>query len=191
MPFHPRNNQPANIQTMAMPNPQADPYGFVRRLHAAEFHWFFVQGVSAINNGLIVPGASSILNGIEASLRFTIAQLENTDQSEAPSPYKVLSNNLLLAASDLGMPVQDLAFPSETDFKVKLASKKPNRVDVEIVRQRNNICHGNVFEYFNRDLGPDNLLFTPECLSDFADQLIVVANRWSDSLGRFRDSKGF
>jgi len=55
---------------MAIPNPQADPCGFVRRLYAAEFHWFFVQGVAAINKGLIVPGASSILNGIEASLQF-------------------------------------------------------------------------------------------------------------------------
>ena len=176
---------------MAMPNPHADPYNFVRRLHAAEFHWFFVQGVAAINNGLFVPGASSILNGIEASLRFTIAELENTDHREAPSPYKVLSNNLLLAAGDLGMPVQDLAFPSETDFNAKLASEKPNLVNVEIVRQRNNICHGNVFEYFNSELGSDNLFFTPECLTDFADQLIVVANRWCDSLGRFRDAKGF
>ena len=41
-----------------------------------------------------------------------------------------------LSAADLGMPVDTLAFPGEEDFFTKLASQKPNRVDVELVRHR-------------------------------------------------------
>lgn len=158
---------------------------FFEVLAAAEFHWFFIQGLQAIRSRLYVPGVSSLLNGVEASIRVTIAQISGQEPEEL-SPYRVLSNSLIRDAEVLGMPVHLLAFPGETDFAEKLASVKPNKVDVEIVRQRNNICHGNIFEFINRDLGPNDAFFTPECLRVFADALLEMSHVWADGLGSFR-----
>ena len=164
---------------------------FFESLCAAEFHWFFVQGLDAISNGFFVPGVSSLLNGVEASLRVTIAQVSSGEKSvEDISPYKVLSNNLIKNAADLGMPIDALAFPGENDFRVRLSSQKPNKIDVEIVRQRNNICHGNIFEFINRELGPENSFFTPESLKPLAYTLLEVSHGWAEDLGKFRQSKG-
>ena len=163
---------------------------FFETLSAAEFHWFFVQGLDAIMNGLFVPGVSSLLNGIEASLRVTIAQVSTDAKTiEELSPYKVLSNTLIVNARDLGLPVEALAFPGETDFLAKLVSVKPCRVDVEIVRQRNNICHGDIFDYINRDLGPENSFFTPECLRPLSYSVLDVSMRWAEQLGQYRRAK--
>lgn len=166
---------------------------FIETLCAAEFHWFFVQGLDAIKNEYYVPGVSSLLNGIEASLRVTIAQVSG-ELAEKPldelSPYRVLSNNLILNAQELGMPVVALAFPGETDFLVKLRTAKPNRLDVDVVRQRNNICHGDIFDFINRDLGAENTFFTPECLRPLALTLVEVSHVWARELVRFRRSKG-
>lgn len=164
---------------------------FFEKLCAAEFHWFFVQGVDAIENGFFIPGVSSLLNGIEASLRVTIAQVScQAEVVDALSPFRVLSNKLILNAEELGMPVNKLAFPEEADFEAKLRSEKSHRVDVEVVRQRNNICHGNVFEFVNRELGPENSFFTPESLKPLAFTLLEVAYMWAQELGAFRRSNG-
>lgn len=160
---------------------------FFEWLCAAEFHWFFVQGLDAIKSEFYVPGVSAILNGIEASLRVTISQVSSYQVAvQEPSPYKVLSNNLINQAKELGMPVQCLAFPNETDFEEKLQSSKPNRVDVELVRMRNNICHGNIFEFINTELGPENSFFTPECLRELSEQLLKISYNWAEELGKFR-----
>jgi len=160
---------------------------FFERLCAAEFHWFFVQGVDAIMNGLYVPGVSSLLNGVEASLRMTLAQVTASEHPVTEmSPYRVLSNNLILNARDVGMPISVLALPDEADFDQKLNSQKPNRVDVEIVRYRNNICHGNILEFINRDLGEENSFFTPVSLRSLAFILLDIAGVWAEQLGQFR-----
>jgi hypothetical protein len=166
----------------------AEQNHFIESIGAAEFHWFFVQGLQAIRAGLYLPGVSCLLNGIEASLRVTITQASGRALDiEGPSPYQVLSNNLLLTAQALGMPVHLLAFPSENDFQAKLATTKPDRIDVEIVRNRNNICHGNVFEFIDREL-EGTALFTPECLRDLAQTLLNISYAWVDGLGAFRRS---
>lgn len=166
--------------------PQADSFGFAPRLRASEFHWFFIQGVRAIQHGYFIPGTSSLLNGIEASLRFTLAQIANGSEYAELSEYKVLSNKLINEALQHGLPVESLAFPNESNFLGKLASKKPNRINVEIVRQRNNICHGNILEYVNEDLGAGNSFFTPECLCELSDILIQISDSWAEGLGQFR-----
>ena len=162
---------------------------FVERLCGAEVHWFFVQGLQAIRSNLYVPGVCSLLNGIEASLRVTIARATSGGCIEELSPYRVLSNTLIKSGQQLGMPVEALAFPDEVDFLAKLATDKPNRIDVEVVRQRNNLCHGNVFEYINRELGPGMAIFTPECFRDLAEVLLGVSDRWTEALGQFLGSK--
>jgi len=104
------------------------------------------------------------------------------------SPYRVLSNNLIFNARDMGMPIAVLAFPNEADFDRKLESQKPNRVDVEIVRYRNNICHGNILEFVNRDLGKENSFFTPISIRSLAFILIDISGAWAEQLGQFRRS---
>lgn len=163
---------------------------FFERLCAAEFHWFFVQGVDALLNGLYVPAVSSLLNGIEASLRVTLDQINNPNKEiKDLTPYKVLSNNLIINARDYGMPTDCLAFPNELDFNQKLNSIKPNKIDVEIVRQRNNICHGNILEFVNRELGVENSFFTPVSLRKLSFDLLDVSGEWAEKLGKFREIK--
>ena len=149
-------------------------------------HWFFVQAVDALEHELYIPACSSMLNGIEASLRITMHQLEKSEDIFNLSPYQVLSNPLISTAKDCGLPVHTLALSHENDFESKLNSKKPNRIDVEIVRIRNNICHGNIAEYLSGEPGGGFLILTPECLREVAFELIDTSRLWAYSLGMFR-----
>jgi hypothetical protein len=164
---------------------------FLEALNAAEIQWFFVQGLEAIRTELYLPGVSALLNGIEASLRVTLQQVasEKRERFEL-SPYRVLSNVLLNSAHKVGMPVDALAFPGEGDFFARLASQKPNRIDVELVRLRNNICHGNILEFIQVVEGTRDTFFTPECLRETAKTLLVVAFEWVYALGNYRRAKG-
>jgi hypothetical protein len=166
---------------------------FFESLCAAEQHWFFIQGHDAYVNELYVPALSSLLNGIEATLRVTLHMLkkEAEDDIRDISPYRVLSNTLINEAKDAGLPVEYLAFNDEKDFLEKLASEKPNRVDVRIVQLRNNICHGNVMEFVNVELGPENAFFTPECLKPVTERVLAISADWCEMLGRFKREKGF
>jgi hypothetical protein len=160
---------------------------FFESLSASEFHWFFVEGLAAIRNELYLPGVSALLNGVEASLRVTIQQVTETPPDlRALSPYRVLSNPLLLSAQKIGVPVETLAFPDERDFLSKLATAKSRRTDVEIVRLRNNICHGNILEFIEHtDDGRDHF-FTPYGLRNTAAVLLGVSFDWAKALGDFR-----
>ena len=168
---------------------QKDAHFFLENLRGAEFHWFFVQAVHALHYDLYIPAISSLFNGIEATLRVTLCQIANPHDQQPPSPYRVLSNRLILDAHAHGMPVEKLAFMDESDFFEKLRSAKPSRTDVEIVRLRNNICHGDVFEFINQDLGEGNHFFTPECLRDLAGSLLGVSRQWALALGKFRHER--
>lgn len=97
-----------------------------------------------------------------------------------------MSNRLLKSAQDAGLPVEALAFPEEGDFLEKLESKKPNLVNAEVVRVRHNLCHGNILEYINTDLGEDNAFFNPECCRELAHILHKVSKEWAAKLGVFR-----
>jgi hypothetical protein len=167
---------------------------FFESLCAAEQHWFFVQGHDAYVHELYLPSLSSLLNGIEASLRVTLHLLnKNAEQQvlQDLSPYRVLSNKLILQAQEAGMPVRYLAFNDEDDFLANLTSEKPNKVDVGIVRLRNNICHGNVMDFVNVDLGPDNSYFSPELLKTVTEQVLAISADWCEALGQFRKANGF
>ena len=171
------------------PNKQLSPLKdfFFKHLQAAEFHWFFVQGVEALMNGFYVPAVSSLLNGIEASLRVTISQASNLEHKIIElSPHKVLSNNLIKNAKELGLPTSVLAFSNEKDFEAKLETLKPKRIDVEIVKQRNNICHGNILEFINTEFGDENSFFTPECLRELSFELLNISGNWVEQLGIYR-----
>lgn len=162
---------------------------FVDWLKAAEMHWFFVQGVDALAAGLYLPGVLSLLNGVEATLRITLHQLRDFHFEEELDCHQVLSNALIRKGAEAGLPADKLAFPGETDFVAKLNSAGPSRRNVEIVRQRHNLCHGNVLEYVNRELGEQNQFFTPECLRDLSAILVVISQNWVRALGEFRKTR--
>jgi hypothetical protein len=142
---------------------------------------------------LYLPALSSLLNGIEASLRVTLHLLEKREWNVGRdlSPYQVLSNALIAQGHKLGLPVKYLAFNEEQTFFENLASVKPNRTDVEIVRLRNNICHGNVMEFVNTDLGPRNSFFSPDLLQQVTEKVLAISADWCEALGQFRKKSGF
>lgn len=142
-------------------------------------HWFFVQGVEALQQDLYLPGVASLILGIEASVRVTMKEIEGTDFLADRELGKTLSNSLLRDAKEAGLPVGTLAFPGEEDFKEKLLSNKPH---VEIVRVRHDLAHGNVLAFVNEELGAENRFFTPECLRDLSRVLEDMCDRWSEEL---------
>lgn len=162
---------------------------FLQHRLGAEVHWFFTQGLAALKHELYLPACASFLIGIEASLRITQAQLENPKIVDELDSLKILSNRLLNDAGDNGLPVHLLAFPYEIDFSNKLASRKPNLINAEIVRVRHNICHGNILEHRNNELGEDNIFFTPECVRDLTNDLYHISKKWVAGLGEFRRIK--
>lgn len=159
---------------------------FAQQGLGAEVHWFFSQGVDALKHGMIIPACTSFIIGIEASLRVTLTQMENPARVKELDPVKLLSNRLIRTAKEKGLPVEQLAFPGEADFEEKLSSTKPNLNNVEIVRVRHNLCHGNVLEYINTELGEDNAFFTPECCKLLALKLYLTSRNWAKKLGEFR-----
>lgn len=152
----------------------------------AEVHWFFTQAVQALKSELYLPACTSFLNGIEASLRVTMSQIENPGRVEELDPVKTLSNRLLKSAHDAGLPVEALAFPLEDSFLEKIETKRSNQVNADVVRVRHNLCHGNILEYINSDLGGGNAFFTPECCRELAHLLHKVSKDWAEQLGVFR-----
>jgi hypothetical protein len=159
---------------------------FIEQGLGAEVHWFFTQAVQALKSDLYLPACTSFLNGIEASIRVTMSQVETPARVIELDPAKILSNRLLKSAQDSGLPIKALAFPGENNFLEKLESKKPNQVNVEVVRIRHNLCHGNILEYVNTELGENNAFFTPECCRELAHLLHSVSKEWAAQLGTFR-----
>ncbi|ENM5791845.1 hypothetical protein V4V45_003750 [Vibrio mimicus] len=162
---------------------------FLEQGLGAEVHWFFTQAVQALKSELYLPACTSFLNGIEASIRITLSQVENPARVTELNPIKTLSNRLIKSAQDSGLPVSALAFPDESNFLANLGSKKPNLVNVEVVRIRHNLCHGNILEYINVELGEGNAFFTPECCRELAHSLHAVSKEWASQLGQFRQGQ--
>lgn len=169
----------------SIPSPEPEWVRIVNLLGAAEFHWHFAQGLKSLDSEHYIPGVLSLLAGIEASIRFTLYKLNAEAFPFEGDLGPVLSNPLLRKAGDAGLPVRLLAFPDEPDFLKELGANKPG---VRLVRVRNDLAHGNIQSYINRELGDDNAFFTPECLRPLAHDLQVVAVRWAEGLAKFRKS---
>lgn len=145
-------------------------------------HWLFVQAYEAMKQGLYLPACTGFITGIEASIRNTIAEMKKSARVDNVDDVSTLSNGLLRAAKAQGLPIECLVFPGEERFESNLHTKTP----VEIVRIRHNLCHGNILEYVNTELGKDNAFFTPECCRDLAHMLYAISRNWATDLGRFR-----
>ncbi|GCA49921.1 hypothetical protein KGO5_02367 [Sinorhizobium sp. KGO-5] len=106
------------------------------------------------------------------------------------SPYRVLSNNLISQAEAAEMRAKYLAFNDGKTSSQISNWKNPNRVDVGIVRLRNNICHGNVMDFVNVEPGPDSAFFSPELLSPVTERVLAICADWCEALGPFRKAHG-
>ncbi len=151
------------------------------------FHWFFTQGQQALEAELYIPGVSSILNGVEASLRVTMAQISPEYDGELSlSPYHVLSNTMLSKAHIAGLPVELLALPGESDFLTQIETKD----SVAIVQLRHDVCHGNILNFIKKMEFEQIEILTPECLRPTAALLLGVAYKWAIGLANFRTNNG-
>lgn len=156
---------------------------FLTSLMNPAFHWFFTEGQDALMQELYIPGVSSLLNGIEASVRVTMAQLvEDYDGKLVLSNYQLLSNTLLRQARDAGLPIQKLAFPGEDDFNDVLERKDKS---VAVVQLRHDVCHGNILEFIQRMEFENIEYFTPECLQEIAAVLLTFPTSGPNRLRNF------
>lgn len=147
----------------------------------AENHWLFIQAYDALKHELYLPACAGFLTAIEASLRNTMAQVKAPAPVTNVDDIALLSNSLLRQARANGISIDGLAFPGEQDFESNL----PTRQNVEIVRVRHNLCHGNILEYVNtREDTPT--FFTPERCRNLAYNLHAISRNWVASLGVFR-----
>lgn len=160
----------------------ASKHNYSWRLRGAETHWYFIEGAHAFEEGLYLASLLSFFNGIESSIRTILMYVDSGFDNENLSG-KVLSNGLLLDAERIGLNIQCLAFPEESEFKSKLGHKKP---PVEIVRNRNNLCHGNVFEFISVVPETGEKIFTPECLKVLAKNVKEISENWSCEIDRFK-----
>ncbi|MGU9849538.1 hypothetical protein ACU680_01875 [Pseudomonas koreensis] len=147
----------------------------------AETHWLFIQAYDALKHELYLPACSGFLTGIEGSLRNTMAQVKIPARIDNVDDISLLSNSLLRQARANGISIDALAFPDEHDFEANL----PTRQNVELVRVRHTLCHGNILEYVSaqEDLPA---FFTPECCCDLANKLHLISRNWVATLGAFR-----
>lgn len=148
----------------------------------AESHWLFIQAYDALRHELYLPACTGFLTGVEASLRNTLAQVQNPMNVKNLKGISTLSNPLLNVARTNGINIDCLVFPGEEDFEVKLATRHNH---VELVRIRHTLCHGNILEYISEQEGLPPL-FTPECCRDLAETLHTISREWVASLGAFR-----
>jgi hypothetical protein len=160
---------------------------FVQICAPSPYHWIFQQSYDALLDEYYIPGVSGMLNAIEASLRFTISDLD-ADQGREGDFGAVLSNALVLRARKIGLDVSILALPGERDFDDKL-NNGGRANPIGIVKLRNSVCHGNLMEFVSDiEVVPD--YFVPELLLGRAVDLVDVAVDWVFELARFRHLKG-
>jgi hypothetical protein len=152
----------------------------------AETHWFFVEAEKALRHDLYIAAVLSFINGIEASIRTNIMYVQNKFDAKSMGNVGIMKNALLLDARAIGLKVELLAFPDESDFEKKLNNSGRKFKPVELVRVRNNLCHGNVFEYFQNVPNTDEKIFTSECLRDLALTLKNISKEWTKEIERFK-----
>jgi hypothetical protein len=156
-----------------------------RRLgFAAQTHWYFAEAKGSLRDGRFLASVLCVFNGIEASVRWLHAAHFPKNEAYLEG-VPIFGHGLLRDLESLGYKVEVLAFPGETDFLSKIKSKKPQ---VELLRHRNNLAHGNVTEFFQSSPESDERIFSPECLRDLANTLEEVSNAWLREVERYREA---
>lgn len=119
---------------------------------AGELRQFFDDGLTCVDNGTYLAACLSFLAGIEMSLRLPLLFLHGKDirtSYESKKDVPLLSNNLLRIASDtLGLPIELLRYEDEEMIQFHSNLKLDDyKNKVRIVKVRNNVCHGNLFNF--------------------------------------------
>lgn len=153
-----------------------------RELNSPAIRWHFEQAHEALAAGLPLPAITAYLAAIENSIRVTLAQLKSAGYGVNVDSGATLSNALLQAAAEAGMPVEVLAFPEEKAFLETIQKRMPR---AEVVSARHNICHGNILIYSTAT--PST--FTPADLTPLAHTVQKLADSWLARLKEFRDVK--
>jgi len=151
---------------------------------AAETHWYFVEAATCFRAKSFLASALCSFNALESSMRWI--QKRQQAQPYLDLDTGNLNHELIRKTQALGYRVDVLAFPGESNFLTKIGtSQKPY---VELVRQRNNICHGNVVEYFQTVPSTGDTIFTLECVRDLASNLLGVCEAWTKEVQRHREA---
>jgi hypothetical protein len=152
----------------------------------AKVHWFFVQGFKAIHRDLYIPGNLSLLNGIEISIRQTLHLCDGKSNDTDLNSWEIMKDSMLAKALKDGLPISKLSFPDEDIVEV---ITKRNATS-QIVKVRNDLCHGNVHQFVQNISGSDEKLFTPECTRELAEALMKISRVWVKELAQFCKNKG-
>jgi hypothetical protein len=90
----------------------------------------------------------------------------------------------LIKALSVEIPVESLAFPEESDFLEKLKKSKKEKQNVDIVRLRHDLCHGNITDYIRHDPSVGSF-FVPDLLRELAGTVRVISLEWCRQLKDF------
>ena len=150
---------------------------------------FFTDGYACVANGQNLAACLSFIAGIEMSLRLPLLHAKGFDIRKAWDPdatgVPLLSNDLLIKASDIGLPIKFLRYgrdPEESIFFNNLHSKQLGK-RANIVRLRNNICHGNL-NIFVEEKDGIALVHNSEIEKE-AKELEAVVTGWSKGFGEW------
>ena len=137
---------------------------------------------------LNAAGITSILCGIEGSLRYCIQETENSTELDDLDEVSNLNHPLLKMASDRGFDIETLAFPCESGSMKQLASSKPHRKKPQsycgIVLWRNEFAHGRLFRSAFR--AGHEIFSGTYTLAPAFKELIDISYRFSEEVLRFR-----
>ena len=131
----------------------------------------------------------SAKKAIEMSLRLPLLHAKGFDIRKAWDPagtgVPLLSNDLLIKASDIGLPIKFLRYgrdPEESIFLTNLHSEQHGK-RANIVRLRNNICHGNLSIFVEEKDGI--ALVRNSEIEKEAKELEAVVTGWSKGFGEW------
>jgi hypothetical protein len=150
---------------------------------------FFTDGYACVAHGQNLAACLSFITGIEMSLRLPLLHAKGFDIRRAwdttGTGVPLLSNDLLVKAGEIGLPIRLLRYgrdPKESIFLSNLLCEKhENRAN--IVRLRNNICHGNL-NIFVEEKDGIAMVHNSEIEKE-AKELEAVVAAWTEGFGKW------
>lgn len=153
---------------------------------------FFADGYACVAHGQYLAACLSFITGIEMSLRLPLLHARGFDIRRAwdqKTGVPLLSNELLVRASEIDLPIKLLRYgrdPEESIFLQNL-SCRTHAKQANIVRLRNNICHGNLSIFVEEtDGGP---MVHNSTIENEAKELEMVAIAWGKGFGDWHISQ--
>lgn len=157
-----------------------------------EVNPFFTDGYACVAHGQHLAACLSFITGIEMSLRLPLLHSKGFDIRHAWDKTRtgvpLLSNELLVKASDIGLPIKLLRYgrdPEESIFLKNLLSEAHEK-RANIVRLRNNVCHGNLNPFVEETDGVP--MVHNSTIEKEAKELEEVVTAWSKGLGDWHTS---